>query len=59
MKITHVFNNMIQRSVGLAPELKKDDGTHERVVPFADLIPAEMKNKVGTYKITIEFEENK
>ena len=53
----NVFENTVQRGWALCLE-QKQGNAHKSIV-LKDLIPKEYRDIRGTYKITIEFEENK
>lgn len=55
MKTVVVIENAIQRTYGLT--LEQNQNGVGIAIPLAKLIPDEIKDKKGTYTLTIEFEE--
>lgn len=55
MIITHEFSHCILRASSLCLE-QKQDNAHQPIT-LSDLLPKEVHNIRGKYKITIEFEE--
>lgn len=58
-KVTSIVEHVLENTQQRGMVLEQNHNGIYKSIPLVDLLPPEAKGKVGTYKITIEFQEDK